>query len=71
MSSVAARLQKRIGRIVADKDRIELFNLDAIDLLEHVVEPMASKERVFVYLDPPYYSNGDRLYMSYHDHDRG
>jgi len=62
-------LARKIERIALYRSRIGVFNLDAIDLLRDVVAPEAAKHRIFVYLDPPYYVHGARLYLSYENHD--
>src|SRR5690606_1373861 len=51
-------LRNKILRIVEYKHRIEVSNLDGIELLRTVVAPRAQKETFFVYLDPPYYAKG-------------
>lgn len=58
----------RVQSIAACKDVITVKNKDAIDFLKEIVESKAKSEDTFVYLDPPYYSAGKRLYMnSYKD----
>lgn len=61
-------LAKKIDRIALYKDRIEVHNLDGVELLKSVVAPRMKTESVFVYLDPPYYVHGNRLYMSLAEH---
>ena len=51
-------LEQRVQRVAEMRDRIQLTNLDAIELMEGL-EPCGT----FVYLDPPYCSNGERLYQ--------
>jgi DNA adenine methylase len=46
-------------------DQIELHNLDALDYLSIVVD----KEDSFIYLDPPYYVKGKKLYKNFYIHD--
>jgi DNA adenine methylase len=61
-------LAKRIERIALYRDRIELFNLDAIVFLRTEVGSNArSASRTFVYLDPPYYRKGRDLYLSFYE----
>jgi DNA adenine methylase len=60
----------RIERIAAFSDRIKIYNLDACDLLTQIVPSLGDK--TFVYLDPPYFKKGNRLYHSFYraqDHD--
>lgn len=63
-------LVKRIEKIVRYKDRITLYNLDAIDLIKNILPGLPSK--TLVYLDPPYYKKGQDLYqnhLSHQDHE--
>ncbi len=62
-------LALKIERIASYKSRISVFNMDAVELLREVVAPHAAKQKTFVYLDPPYYNYGARLYLSYTQHD--
>lgn len=60
-------LISRIKRIERFKDRIELSNLDGINFLKRC---NSKNEKVFIYLDPPYFKKGAKLYLnSYSDHD--
>ena len=66
-------LRKRIERIHLYRDRIEAFDLDAIELLKRMLSKVAKTEAVIVYLDPPYYKKGNELYLnsySHKDHER-
>lgn len=56
-------LIKRIKKIASCKDKIELRNLDAIDLIKLINEESASKNKIF-YFDPPYYLKGESLYLN-------
>lgn len=53
-------LLRRIKRIASYKDRIHLTNLDAIKFLRNHKPSRDS----LLYLDPPYYNAGARLYMN-------
>jgi len=53
------QLIRRIQRIGRFASRISVTRRDAADYLRHV---LADIERPFVYLDPPYYLKGARLY---------
>ena len=56
-----------IGRL---QEQIHVTNMDALEFLVTHVANRNEQESVFVYLDPPYHSNGNRLYMnSYNDED--
>lgn len=59
-------LVKRIEKIVRYKDRITLYNLDAIDLIKNILPGLPSK--TLVYLDPPYYKKGQDLYQNHFNH---
>jgi DNA adenine methylase len=61
-------LERRIRRISMYRDRIDISNRDAIDLIDHEVRPHIKTRRPFVYLDPPYYAKGPDLYLNYYDH---
>lgn len=57
-------LLPRLQRIVQEREKITVYNLDALDFLR-VIEA-----HTFVYLDPPYYVKGKSLYMDhYREHD--
>lgn len=62
-------LVNRIRRIAAMREKIEVHNLDAIEFLRATVLRRADRSRFFVYLDPPYYVKGSRLYLNYYKHD--
>jgi len=62
-------LRRRIERIVAYRERIEVFNLDAVVFLEEVVRPRSRKRPLLAYLDPPYYAKGHELYLSAYEHE--
>jgi DNA adenine methylase len=64
-----AELRRRIEKIVMYRERIEVFNLDALDFLRKIVMPLSTRLRVFVYLDPPYYLKGKLLYLNAYDHE--
>lgn len=60
-------LIRRIEKIALFNSRITIYNLDAIDFIERYINPLAVKgNRLLVYLDPPYYSKGDQLYLNYY-----
>ncbi|AFK85870.1 MULTISPECIES: DNA adenine methylase [Thermoanaerobacterium] len=60
------RIISIIRDISAMKDRIEIYNLDAVDFLDKVIE---KKETNFVFLDPPYYQKGSELYTNFYQKD--
>lgn len=62
-------LARRIVRIALYKERIAVFNMDAIDFLRQEIVNSGLAKRSLVYLDPPYYMKGKRLYLNYYQHD--
>jgi len=59
-------LISRIERIADYKDRIKLFNLDALHLIDEIQKDI-SKKTLF-YFDPPYYVKGKDLYVNHYKH---
>ena len=59
-------LAERILAIGAQKERIHITNKDARDFLVKRLPTGYDREPSFCYLDPPYYSNGNRLYMTFY-----
>lgn len=58
-------LEDRIRWIKAYRSRISFFSMDAREFLrDHVRPDERQGERVFVYLDPPYYRKGPQLYTN-------
>jgi len=58
-------LISRIEKIARFSSRITVTNLDAGDYLEKM---LPSIDLAFVYLDPPYYGKGRRLYENFYEH---
>ncbi len=59
-------LAERVLAIAKKREQIHVTNMDAVPfLIKHLPRGNARK-RVFAYLDPPYWSNGDRLYMNFY-----
>lgn len=60
----------RIQKIANLKDKIHLYNDDALDLIDRI-EELANANTVF-YFDPPYYLKANSLYMNHYldDHHR-
>jgi DNA adenine methylase len=54
----------RIKRISLYKNKIKLFNLDAVKLIEMLKQKLPRK--TLIYLDPPYYKKGKELYLNYY-----
>lgn len=62
-----AGLISRINKIGRFRDRITLSKLDGIKFIQNLNR---RKSDVFIYLDPPYYEKGSKLYMNaYNDSD--
>jgi len=60
-------LIKKIQKIAFYSSRISIHNLDAIEFIErYVLSLTKTNNRLLVYLDPPYYSKGDQLYLNYY-----
>ena len=55
----------RITDIVRFSERIELHNMDAVDLVHSLGN--ALNQHTFFYFDPPYFEKGKGLYMNYYD----
>lgn len=62
-------LKKRIKRIAALRDRITVTNLDATRFLKQL-DQYCSRENSFLFIDPPYYVQGHRLYATPVDHSK-
>jgi len=62
-----AELIRRIEAIAAYRDRISIYNMDAMAFMQTVTRRVPAKS--FIYLDPPYYAKGSRLYTDYYQHD--
>ena len=62
-----ADLKKRILKIAQYRDRIELFNLDAIELINQIRQRLPDK--TLIYFDPPYYFKGKDLYVNHYKHE--
>ena len=60
-------LADRILNISRQRERIHITNMDARAFLTECLPGGRDRKRVFAYLDPPYYSNGRRLYMNYYE----
>ena len=61
------KLIERIEKIAENKDHITLHNRDALELLQELSTKLPEKS--LIYLDPPYYSKGRRLYTNNYHHD--
>lgn len=59
-------LISRIKLISLYKNKIKLYNLDAIKLINKIKNRLPKKS--LIYLDPPYYYKGKGLYLNYYDY---
>jgi len=60
-------LIKRIKRIALFKNRIKIYNQDAVELIPQIVKELPSNS--LIYFDPPYYKKGRDLYINFYNHD--
>lgn len=60
-------LIKRIRLIAKHKAEIEIYNLDAIKLIEKISKDLPDK--TLIYFDPPYYVKGQKLYVNHYTHE--
>lgn len=60
-------LIERIERIASFSSQISLYNMDATKFLDKVGRSLPP--RSFIYLDPPYFVQGGRLYDNFYDRD--
>lgn len=58
----------KISSIAAERNRIDLYNLDAQVLIEDVLKK-ENKNNLFTFFDPPYYKQGKNLYTNFFKHD--
>ena len=61
-------LIKKINAIYSVRSRIDLYNLEANDLIEQVLIKIPSNQ-LFIFLDPPYYKQGKNLYHNHFTHE--
>ena len=57
-------LAERIFAISHHRKQIHVTNMDALAFLIKHLPRGGERKHVFAYLDPPYHSNGDRLYLN-------
>ena len=63
-------LVRRIRRIGAYADRIEVVGEDGLGLLKELAADVGRAKRAVVYLDPPYYNKSHELYLNHFTHDQ-
>ncbi|HBM3043765.1 TPA: DNA adenine methylase [Klebsiella oxytoca] len=59
-------LISRIQKISKNREKIDLYNMDAIDFIKKIVVQLPKKS--LTYLDPPYYIKGKGLYINHYEH---
>ncbi|MGO3792985.1 MAG: DNA adenine methylase, partial [Enterococcus gilvus] len=59
---------KKIRAIAEEKKRIDLFQLDAIKLID-LIPSKYDYNNSFIFFDPPYYVQGKNLYTNFYTHD--
>jgi len=57
-------LVNRIQRISNHREKVQLYNLDAMDLIEKIIGELP--EKTLIYFDPPYYVKGKDLYLNFY-----
>jgi DNA adenine methylase len=60
-------LAERILTIGRYRDQIHITNMDARNFLVESASGVSRRHETFAYLDPPYYANGNRLYLNPYD----
>lgn len=60
-------LINKIQKIAMYRENVNFYNLDAIDFIHNIVANIT--EQAFVFLDPPYYQKGPRLYYNHYSHE--
>lgn len=61
-------LIEKIRRISNLRDRIHLFNYDAVYFIRQIM-PNYAADQLFTFFDPPYYKQGKKLYTNFYSHD--
>lgn len=61
-------LIQRIKLIAKHKKNIEIYRLDALELIKKIQKESQKTSTIF-YFDPPYYLKGKSLYMNFYEHD--
>ena len=62
------KLLKRIRKVSEYKDNINLFNLDALELVKQIRKENEADNTIF-YFDPPYYLKASSLYLNHYEDD--
>ena len=59
-------LAARVRAVARKRENIHVTNMDAQEFLVKQLPRGRERKRVFAYLDPPYYLNGNRLYLNFY-----
>lgn len=62
-------LIRRIKLIAKHKKQIEIYNLDALELVKKIRKESDNNKTIF-YFDPPYYLKGSSLYMNHYKYNQ-
>jgi DNA adenine methylase len=59
-------LREKLINLNRISEKVEIYNLDAINFIRFIInkQPIEDQLKTFVYLDPPYYSQGSSLYLN-------
>ncbi|MDQ2190605.1 MULTISPECIES: DNA adenine methylase [unclassified Vibrio] len=57
-------LIEKIRKIASFKENIHLYNLDALDFIDEIE---ALDEKIFYFIDPPYFVKGQSLYTNFYE----
>ena len=60
-------LIRRIQRISKFREKVHIYNLDGVNFIRNILTKFP--ENGFVYIDPPYYKNGQQLYDNFFTHE--
>lgn len=58
----------KITKIASQSHRIQLYMYNAIDLIHNVLQ-QHNEQEIFIFFDPPYYKQGNKLYKNAFKHD--
>ena len=60
-------LIRRIRRIALYRDKIRVYNYEALEFLQHISSFVPVPKKI-IYADPPYYAKGHTLYYNHYQH---
>ncbi len=63
-----AELIRRIAAIAEKANRLNVTNLDALELLSRLKRRSSYKSNTIFFFDPPYYLQGESLYLNHYSH---